>query len=205
MLMKRFRGFDVCRAIATQFPTRCLAVHTANPVFVAPRGVLAKTKYRIAKMTGGRFEKLGFGYTPQELQPRSSASEVDSHSHTLHRLYSLRPQTLSFSLCDSPVGLLAALLDIVHTKGPDWEAVTSRSRSPFLSPVELEMRDVERGGMEMIEEEMMDMGEEEGVKDKERSGYMWTPTEMLSWTMMQWLPGKFIFLGMKELYTFWLS
>jgi hypothetical protein len=100
---------------------------------------------------------------------------------TLHRLYSLRPQTLAFSLCDSPVGLLAALLDVIHTRDLPMRPGTARSRSPFMSPVELGIWD------EHDEEE-----ENEGMRNwvgRDGKRYTWTSTELLNFTMLQWLPG----------------
>ena len=63
---------------------------------------------------------------------------------------------------------------------------TARSRSPFLSPVELEMTgEQEEEEEEEEEEEMRDWGEREG----DGRAYIWTPTEVLNFTMLQWLPG----------------
>jgi hypothetical protein len=184
---------------------RCLAVHTANPTFREPtlkKNKKAWMKYQIAKMMKGKVPGLSFGYLPDELRVRGKQKGNDEVQNsdrllgaTLHQLYSLRPQTLSYSLCDSPVGLLAALLDVVHTRVPSGSPLTSRSRSPFLSPVELEMQEsnhvqsderVHSGDvyqthrMSTIQEEM------------ETKNYTWTPTEILNWTMMQWLPGESI-------------
>jgi hypothetical protein len=145
---------------------------------------------------------LNFGYVPSELQSRSE-DEASSPSQAspyldeplgpaLHRLYSLRPQTLSFSLCDSPVGLLAALLDVIHTRAPTTSPLSSRSRSPFLSPTELEMQ----GSNTYPRHERIHSGSTERPhptsprqSEMETKNYIWTPTEILNWTMMQWLPG----------------
>ncbi|KAF1847948.1 alpha/beta-hydrolase [Cucurbitaria berberidis CBS 394.84] len=194
----------ICRALALQHPEHCLAVHTANPSFTEPafkRGPLAYMKYRIAKMTKAKIPLLSFGYVPTELQAsrERQASEVGQESlyssrplgPTLHRLYSLRPQTLAFSLCDSPVGLLATLLDVIHTRAPSHSPLTSRSRSPFLSPVELEMRDDEH---EHPERDRIHSGSTEYPFSPRQSeidahNYTWSPTEVLNFTMLQWLPG----------------
>jgi hypothetical protein len=198
------RGFSICRALAQRHPDHCLAVHTANPSFAKPtvkRSAMAFLKYKIAKVTKGKLPLLSFGYLPTELESRSQA-EHPSTTHeslysdrqlgpTLHRLYSLRPQTLSFSLCDSPVGLLAALLDVIHTRVPAGSPLSSRSRSPFLSPVELEMQDNSLPRHERIHSGSTDRPYpmSPGGNDREAKNYTWTPTEILNWTMMQWLPG----------------
>lgn len=165
---------------------------------------MAYFKHRIARLTRGKW--LGFGYTPAEVKakPTSKSKNLEqdpSHAHTLmgatlSSLYALRPQTLSFSLCDSPVGLLAGLLDIIHTRAPEPTAtspVTSRSRSPFLSPVELEMEESRRGSGE---DEVPRTASTEysppfSPRESELNAriYTWSPTEVLNWTMLQWLPG----------------
>lgn len=200
-------GFSICRAIALGRPNNCVAVHTANPSFLEPtfkRSPIQYLKHRIARLTKAKIPILSFGYTPTELQARPASESEDSvvvedsvYSHrpigtTLSRLYSLRPQTLSFSLCDSPIGLLASLLDIIHTRSPSHTPLASRSRSPFLSPVELEMQ--ERSTHDDVEI-LSDATERPEVPFSPRESefnathYTWSPTEMLNWTMMQWLPG----------------
>jgi hypothetical protein len=185
------------------YPERCRAVHTANPSFAEParkRGVKAYLKWKVAKMTKGKVQALSFGYLPGEVaaakrQGGSSKTEESIYSdrplaltQTLHRLYSMRPQTLSFSLCDSPVGLLAALLDVIHTRTPAGEEMGSRSMSPFLSPVEMEMEMERQEGVRheesVPERNVGDMGQAD-------RNYVWSPTEVLNWVMMQWLPGEF--------------
>jgi hypothetical protein len=164
-------------------------------------------KYRVAKLTKAKVPLLSFGYMPSEVQAPSQ-SMAEKHlaiqdgmydgeplGPTLHRLYSLRPQTLAFSLCDSPVGLLAALLDVIHTRDlPQRPLSSSRSRSPFLSPVELEMQ----GGDEEQEEqdELRSTSTERpgdttspGRAEGDGRSYTWSPTEVLNFTMLQWLPG----------------
>jgi hypothetical protein len=145
---------------------------------------------------------------PNELQSQAKPEIASSNLNslysdrplgtTLHRLYSLRPQTLSFSLCDSPVGLLAALLDVIHTRVPSGSPLTSRSRSPFLSPVELEMQDSNHGqsqpGHERVQSDSTERAHPMSPRQSEMDArnYTWSPTEILNWTMMQWLPGKYM-------------
>lgn len=168
-------------------------------------------KYKLAKLTKAKIPLLSFGYLPTEVQAKPAEPTEDIKDAlqlhrplgpALHQLYSLRPQTLAFSLCDSPVGLLAALLDVIHTREPSHEALTSRSVSPFLSLVELEMQEANRGYAGV----MVDIQEEDeevcststvrpaqtpgpGQGDAESRSYIWSPTEILNFTMLQWLPG----------------
>jgi hypothetical protein len=210
MLMFLTRGFGICRALALRHPESCLAVHTANPSFEEPKlksGLMRYMKYRVAKLTRAKIPLLSFGYVPSEVQaPSKTTAEKDLAIQDgmyggeplgpiLHRLYSLRPQTLAFSLCDSPVGLLAALLDVIHTRDiPQRPLSSSRSRSPFLSPVELEMQ---RGDEEHEEQEELRSTStarpgdttSPGRVDGDGRSYTWSPTEVLNFTMLQWLPG----------------
>ncbi|KAF2851918.1 alpha/beta-hydrolase [Plenodomus tracheiphilus IPT5] len=220
-------GFSICRALALDYPTHCLAVHTSNPSFPAPslkKSKLRYVRYRIAKLTKAKIPMLSFGYTPTELYtPPNTRGPGDINDAlqlhrplgpTLHHLYSLRPQTLAFSLCDSPVGLLAALLDVIHTREVVQDPLASRSISPFLSPVELEMQEARVAqtsvnasaiqtstyGLESVEEEAEVQsdtterpvgvtGEWTDGNGGEVKGYTWSPTEILNFVMLQWLPG----------------
>ncbi|KAH3959750.1 hypothetical protein HBH98_103660 [Parastagonospora nodorum] len=197
-------GFSICRALAQQHPRHCHAVHTANPSFAEPtakRNTMAFLKYKIAKLTKGKLPLLSFGYLPAELQscrtiedlstPRNPFHSKQPLGTALHQLYSLRPQTLSFSLCDSPVGLLAALLDVIHTRAPSSSPLTSRSRSPFLSLTELEVQNQALPGHSGNHSSFAERPYGTTARDDgaEARSYTWTPTEILNWTMMQWLPG----------------
>jgi hypothetical protein len=170
---------------------------------------MAFLKHQIAKLTRARLTLLSFGYVPTELQtppkPTSEDTVVVEDSVYAHRpigtalshLYSLRPQTLAFSLCDSPIGLLASLLDIIHTRHPSTTPLVSasRSRSPFLSPVELEMEEqrssTPHNNLDIIHEanESPEIAFSPRDSEQHATRYSWSPTEMLNWTMMQWLPG----------------
>ncbi|KAL6706185.1 hypothetical protein ACN47E_005920 [Coniothyrium glycines] len=200
-------GFSICRALALRHSTQCLAVHTANPSFTEPTwkgNRVGYLKYRIAKLTQAKIPALSFGYLPTELQSQDGERTADVLEHsldlhnpkgaTLHRLYSLRPQTLAYSLCDSPVGLLAALLDVIYTRLPPQSPLISRSRSPFLSPVELELQ----GANQHDEASSMRHSETSEAHENSSSlrqgeldtrSYAWSPTEILNFTMLQWLPG----------------
>jgi hypothetical protein len=204
------RGFNICRALALGHAQNCVAVHTANPSFLEPtltRCPMVYLKHRIARWTGATC--FSFGYTPSEVKAHPVSSVLKnpkheaSHDHnpvgpTLAPLYALRPQTLSFSLCDSPIGLLAGLLDIIHTRAASTSTspVTSRSRSPFLSPVELEMEEVHGDAGTGDQDEIQPGSTRQASPPSSRRDtelnartYTWSPTEVLNWTMLQWLPG----------------
>ncbi|KAJ4293409.1 hypothetical protein N0V90_008692 [Kalmusia sp. IMI 367209] len=168
---------------------------------------IAFLKYQIAKLTRASVASLSFGYVPLEVHDtakQNSASQAAirrSHASqgligpTLAHLYSQRPQTLAFSLCDSPIGLLAGLLDVIHYRTPSLSPITSRSRSPFLSPIEIEQQDShhDRSSQETAFRATADGRAEQPLSPRESEvnskNYSWSATEVLNWTMMQWLPG----------------
>ena len=189
-----YRGFNVARALAMREPKRCLAVHTCNPVFTAPtakKQPLLWAKWQVAKLTKAKHPALSFGYLPSELAVPAQEAQWISNGRPLgpmmHQLFSLRPQTLAFSLCDSPIGLLAVLLDLVATQGPS-STINPRPRSPFLDPGELEMQDreYEAAGHERVRSDdtvkASQNGGSTGVVFAERR--LWSPTDILNWTMM---------------------
>ena len=177
-------GFDVARALAIRVCERVVGVHTWNPQFEEPRvkgQVRAWVKWQVARLTGARWGAMSFGYVPSEVAAPADKSQSTAVGRplgpTMHQLFSLRPQTLAFSLCDSPVGLLAVLLDLVATQGTG-SSLNARPRSPFLDPGELEMQDreYEAAGHERVRSD-------DTVKASQ-SGASWSPTDILDWTMM---------------------
>ncbi|KAK7189782.1 alpha/beta-hydrolase [Paraphaeosphaeria sporulosa] len=206
-------GFNICRTLALNHPQSCISVHTANPTFDQPKfqqSPVPFLKYQVAKVTKASVTSLSFGYVPSEVQEGSGRDTANRSlskgleklrgplGPTLSHLYSYRPQTLAFSLCDSPIGLLAGLLDVIHTTQmpPSLEPVTSRSRSPFLSPIELEQQDsqhdrasVETTFRDAVPAQGVEQPSEPRESEANSGVYSWSATEVLNWTMMQWLPG----------------
>jgi pimeloyl-ACP methyl ester carboxylesterase len=177
-------GFDVARALAVKEPKRVLGVHTWNPTFSAPtvKGqLMGWVKWQVAKLTGARFPSLSFGYLPSEVAVPTAQDQSTAGGRPLgpamHRLFSLRPQTLAFSLCDSPIGLLAVLLDLVATQG-SGSSVNARPRSPFLDPGELEMQDRE------YEAARNEHVRSDNTVKASQGGTTWSSTDILNWTMM---------------------
>jgi pimeloyl-ACP methyl ester carboxylesterase len=173
------RGFDICRALAVKCPRRCRAVHTTNPVFDQPsltRTPLAWLKWNMAKLTQTRLAALSFGYTSLDVSiSQPTVQSLRPLGPTLHRLYSLRPQTLAFSLCDSPMGLLAGLLDTIHSRGLERPAVASRSRSR--SVCEQGMRGTGAGHERVGSDETV-------MPEKCEQSEVWSAPDILNWTMM---------------------
>ncbi|KAI9712386.1 MAG: hypothetical protein M1820_001599 [Bogoriella megaspora] len=109
-------GFKICRMLALHHKRSCLAIYTNSPDVPPPTfriAPLACLKYHVARLTRCRMPFLSFGYL---------RSDIESQQHHHSRLprtnpfeeQSFRPQTTAHSLCDSPVGLLACMLDAIR-------------------------------------------------------------------------------------------
>lgn len=189
------RGFRICHALAMRYPKKCLAVHTTNPVFAAPtmkRRPMLWLKYQLARLTKAKYPTTSFGYLPSEVNSVLTTQTDTAPGGRLvgtamHQLFSLRPQTLAFSLCDSPVGLLAVMLDLVSTRNLG-SSMNPRPRSPFLDPGELEMQDreCEAAGHERVRSDETVKASHNGGRGEDKLGdrRSWSSRDVLNWTMM---------------------
>jgi hypothetical protein len=193
-------GFQVARALALKQGKGVVkGVFTWNPLFERPelgRGVKTWVQWQVARVTGAKWPSLSFGYVPSELQEsgqnKTKGKDTKKEDVTaarllgpvLHQLLSARPQTLAFSLCDSPVGLLAVLLDVIGVQGAG-PSLGARPRSPFLDPEELELQDREyaAAGHERMRSDVTVKASQNGV-GAQLSTQPWSPTDILNWTMM---------------------
>lgn len=211
-------GFKICRALALYYPQHCLAVHTTNPSLPQPtmrRDPMVYLKYQIASFTHAKFSYLNFGYVPADFAPApqtlkntqsnelgASGGGFDASDAALASQYSQRSQTVSYSLCDSPIGLLACMLDALHSRSAG--STFSLSQSPFLPLSELSQQASQQASRKASQQPATVDNEVElqiqpappaqivlSPWHSETNGqdYTWAPTEILSWTMMQWLPG----------------
>jgi pimeloyl-ACP methyl ester carboxylesterase len=193
-------GFQVARALALkQRESVVKGVFTWNPRFERPewgKGVKTWVQWQVARVTGARWPSLSFGYVPSEVQEGGKNDMKGKETKgddvmaarpmgpVLHQLLSARPQTLAFSLCDSPVGLLAVLLDVLGVQGTG-PSLGARPRSPFLDPEELELQDreYEAAGHERVRSDDTVKASQNGV-GAHISTQPWSPTDILNWTMM---------------------
>lgn len=192
-------GLEVARVLAAREKGRVRGVFTWNAVFTRPtlKDQLGTwVKWQIARATGARWPALGFGYVPSEVKAQQIRQNGERNGGNgrpvglaLHQLLASRPQTLAFSLCDSPVGLLALLLDLIPAQR-SLQPLDVRPRSPFLDPGELEMqernRDVEVGiiGHERVRSDDTVRASQNGTATARAERRIWTPTDILNWTMM---------------------
>ena len=102
--------------LALHHQKSCKAVYTNSPDIPPPTPRItpfAYLKYQIARWTKCRIPCLRFGYTPSDVTSLRE-SWRQSLSTTPFEDQSFRPQTTAHSLCDSPVGLLACMLDAIR-------------------------------------------------------------------------------------------
>ena len=136
--------------IATQYPNSCIAMHTTNPEVPGPSlrcHTLTWFKYHIARLTRGQISFLAFGCTSDDFTTTKTADSKDSRS-----LRTMDMKVLSYTLADSPTGLLAFLLDLIRPKiNPPKADDICPYPNPLPNP--------------------------------------WTYPDILTWTMLYWLPG----------------
>ena len=126
--------------MALHHQEHCVAVHTTSPHIPEcsfEGNFLNYAMYRFAKLTKARFSLLNFGYTPSDFQ-NINKSQGCHNPLGLEKQECQRIQTLSYSVCDSPIGLLAYMVDAIR---------------------------------------------------QSYGSYTWSVTDVLNWTMLQWLPG----------------
>jgi hypothetical protein len=214
-----YRGFKIARQLAMHYSETVAAVYTSHAADLpAPQALKHKDawlKYQIAKLTGARFPWLSFVYkssdfhaadmniadvdadpVPEskskvartrksdiELEEREAIGaapgqeEEQEKGQVLRRhdfaegVIARRPQTLAYGLCDSPVGLLAFLLDALK---PTISYTASAS-----TPSSAQMR----------HRSATILRHETPLMTKASPQPMFSPDEILNWTMMYWLPG----------------
>jgi len=206
-------GFKIARMLAIHHPTNIAAIYTSRiPDLPTPQALKHKDawfKYQIARLTGARFPWLSFGYTSSDFgaadmsiadEPETIKSDVEPEDIELgesvvvlrqgsptrppessewgqrrgipSNFISRRPQTLSYGLCDSPSGLLALILDALKPT-ITYTAPATAQRQPQSRH---RSNTVLQYGMPTIDETIPPPA-------------IFTPADILNWTMMYWLPG----------------
>ena len=197
--MTTVRGFKICRVLALNHLESCIAIHTANPDVPAPRfGTFPLTwlKFRIAKLTFAIFRRSTFGYSPEELVLPGAFSEPMQATPGLTppltpgvaRATGERPQTTAYALCDSPAGLLAYILDSIRPpsipsspsrQSPESNRPTTAGRSP-VSPQSYGTPSTSRSPRSPAVPQNLELSDMSSP---------WTPTALINWAMLYWLPG----------------
>lgn len=179
-------AFKICRMLALGHNDSCMAIHTVNPEVPPPRS-------SFGYMEGDMASPMSMhspGITPP-LTPGVAPQPTD------------RPQTAAYALCDSPPGLLAYMLDQIQPAGfrasrsPQSLAPSSASSSSGRpSPVLSRSPSSPAGSVTTP-------GPAPGRSPQHQPGLSpqtspleltdirnpWTPTALITWTMIYWLPG----------------
>lgn len=178
------RGFKICRLLALGCGDSCIAIHTVNPDIPPPRFRLAPfvwLKYRGSQLTFALLRRSGFGYTPEDMAFSGLSIQTPGLTPPLtpggHPQPSDRPQTVAYALCDSPPGLLAYMLDAIC---PPRFGRAGSSPLASRSPTSPQSIGTPRPGLSTEESEAMELP---GLST------VWTPTAIINWTMIYWLPG----------------
>ena len=209
------RGFKICRAIAIAHPESCMAIHTVNPDVPAPRfeiSILSWLKYRIAKLTHALLRRSSYGYTEEDMIAMSTPMSDGSLQLTpgitppstpeAQQTTIERPQTSAYALCDSPSGLLAHVLDFIRPPPPSPRSSPDKSpehlRPPAnaLSPASSNDYAATPSGSWSPQTSRSPQGGRSPQASRSPGSPLelqvtsqWTPTALITWTMIYWLPG----------------
>lgn len=159
-------AFLVARALALQHPSRCIAIHTAN-LSVPPPSLLHTPwtwlRYHIARLTNARLPHLSFGYIPTDFSLPHHGDQNNTNRASASELLKSqhRLQTHLYALSDSPTGLLALIVDLIGLSS--------------LESLRYGMTDTSSDGRIQLPSASVQ--------------HAWSPSEIILWTMMYWLPG----------------
>lgn len=200
------RGFKIGRMLALTHPESCLAIHTVNPEVPAPRfgtSLFTWLKYHMAKLTFAIFRRSTLGYSQEDFAWISSPI-TDLTMHTpgittpgltppltpgVSNIGFDRPQTSAYALCDSPSGLLAYIIDAIRpppVSSPAQSSGNIRLPTSVPSPVSPQSY-----GMSP-QSSRSPQGQSPGTPQNLELGEVtspWTPTALIDWAMLYWLPG----------------
>ncbi|KAI9765312.1 MAG: hypothetical protein M1840_007511 [Geoglossum simile] len=132
-------GLPIIRALSTYHSTTCLATHVYGPIHdLQPPSLTYKPfhylRYSLARSTRASLPLLRFGYTPSDFPlrysfrnklkrkstpPPLSPTTTPAAGLIPQTLQTAEPQTLIYALTDSPAGLLALVLSLIHNKNPN--------------------------------------------------------------------------------------
>lgn len=197
-------------------PDSCLAIHTANPDVPAPRfgiSTIAWLKYRIAKLIFAVSRRSAYGYNPGDFGASGSSMGISVTQAPglsppltpgVARPGVERPQTTAYALCDSPSGLLAYVLDAIRPPS------VMPSRSPSSSPESLRPPTAGRSPVSPQSHGSRTPGAQSpGLSMPQTNLELselspWTPTALVNWAMLYWLPGPEVALRWYVLRSFHL-
>lgn len=189
--------------LALSHSDSCIAIHTVNPEVPAPRfgrSILCWLKYHIAQLTIGILGRSSFGYTNIDITGMNMQQTGLSPPSTPGSFLqpAERPQTTAYALCDSPPGLLAYMLDIIQpppttraSQSPQNLEIPSTRHSPTThrSPSSPQSIETPVQGRSPRTPRVLELG---------NLNNPWSPTTLIDWTMIYWLPGPEVALRWKS-------
>lgn len=160
------RGFKICRAIALRHPQSCIAIHTVGPEVPAPRFgsfTFSWLKYHLARLTYTLTGRPGFGYTPEDL----SLTGLSLHQQEARGATPPVTPTVLQLQSERPQTISYALTD-------SPAGLLAYLFDLIRTPSPTTARQVQRNSQGF---------------DLASLQNPWTPSAIITWTMMYWLPG----------------
>ena len=166
--------------MALSQPDSCIAIHTSNPEVPPPRYAICKPgwfRHLVAKLTTV-FRSPGYGYptddlTVSGLSLQQQAGLTPPLTPGSYQPGGARPQTIAHALTDSPSGLLGYIYDAI--KPSRFGSSSPHSPLAHHSP----------------QSHASPRSQGHSPQPLELSGLQnpWTPTALINWVMIYWLPG----------------
>ncbi|KAH9845624.1 putative epoxide hydrolase, partial [Teratosphaeria destructans] len=201
-------GFKICRVLAIAHSDSCMAIHTVNPDVPPPRFDRSTPKSPIDKMcmlTSEILRRPSFGYGQENILSGSGMSSPalpspGARSPVLPGVFpqpTERPQTISYALCDSPSGLLAYVLDLIQPQACSRPSTSPSSLAPSTigtpserhSPVLSRSPSSPAGSVSSSQTSQSQSRSSQTPLELGDHQSPWTPTAIINWTMIYWLPG----------------
>ena len=179
-------AFRIARRLALVHPESCLGIHTVNPEVPAPRPAFESmydNAFRPANPTADCMSPVpSFGATSEISEPPIRSIGMSSTNFD-------RPQTLAYALCDSPAGLLSYIVDIIKpvlSSSPPHTPDSLRVQSSAPSPVTARSCGLSPQSTRSSQGQSPRTPQYLEAAD---ASLAWSPTSIIDWTMLYWLPG----------------
>jgi hypothetical protein len=155
----------------------------------------------VAKLIFAITRRSAFGYSPQEQANQYIAPDAfytnpgvtPPTTPGFSAISTERPQTTAYALSDSPSGLLAHILDAIQP-----QSISSSTVSPSQSAHSLRVPPTPSGrsptsstiyGTPQTGRSPQSSGSSPQTIELSDVSNAWTPTALIDWTMLYWLPG----------------
>lgn len=180
-------GFRVARMLALIHPESCLGIHTVNPEVPAPRtafDLVYGSSHRSANLMADCMSPVANLGTTSWTSGSSTRSASVSDTN-LDRL-----ETLAYALCDSPSGLLSYIVDAIRPvlgSSPPHTPGSSNVQSSAPSPATPRSCGLSPQSTRPSEGQSPRTPQYLEAADAKTA---WSPSSIVDWTMLYWLPGS---------------